>query len=199
MTSIRGVTVDLETVELLKQGDRQAQTEVYKLLSPHVYTMALRVLRDVQAAEDVTQDTFIDILTKVKTLRMPERFVGWVRTIAVNRCYMKIRSPWNKRRVAEEVPEVAVEYDLSNTIDIENVLMGLDPKTRLVVWMYCVEGYTHEEIGKMMKKSTSYSKVMISRLTQRFKTSNEDKPASKETDDVRQAGILGEWSTMLCP
>ena len=92
MTSIRGVVIPEETVRQLMQGNKSAQGEVYTVLAPHVYSMALRVLRDPQGAEDITQDTFIDVITKAHTIKSPNKFVGWVRTIAVNRCYMRLRA-----------------------------------------------------------------------------------------------------------
>ncbi|MXX95878.1 MAG: RNA polymerase sigma factor [Gammaproteobacteria bacterium] len=198
MTSIRGVVIPEETVRQLMQGNKSAQGEVYTVLAPHVYSMALRVLRDPQGAEDITQDTFIDVITKAHTIKSPNKFVGWVRTIAVNRCYMRLRSPWYKRRLDVELEDEVVEEDHTTGLDLERILESLDQKTRMVLWLYCVEGYTHEEIGKLMKRSTSYSKIIISRLSKRLnKTeSNDDTEASTST---LQSKITNQWRVSLCP
>lgn len=198
MTSIRGVVIPDETVRQLMQGNKSAQSEVYTVLAPHVYSMALRVLRDPQGAEDITQDTFIDVITKAHTIKSPSKFVGWVRTIAVNRCYMRLRSPWYKRRLDVELEDEVIEEDHTIGLDLERILESLDQKTRMVLWLYCVEGYTHEEIGKLMKRSTSYSKIIISRLTKRLnKTeSNDDTEASTST---LQSKITNQWRVSLCP
>lgn len=198
MTSIRGVVIPDETVRQLMQGNKSAQGEVYTVLAPHVYSMALRVLRDPQGAEDITQDTFIDVITKAHTIKSPSKFVGWVRTIAVNRCYMRLRSPWYKRRLDVELEDEAFEEDHTTSLDLERILESLDEKTRMVLWLYCVEGYTHEEIGKLMKRSTSYSKIIISRLSKRLnKTeSNDDTEASTRT---LQSKITNQWRVSLCP
>ena len=201
MTSIRGVVIADQTVQQLMKGNKQAQAEVYEVLAPHVYTMALRVLRDAQSAEDVTQDTFIDVITKAHTIKTPSKFVGWVRTIAVNRCFMQLRSPWYKRRLDIEPEEEVFDDDLVQRMDLERILDSLDQKTRMVLWLYCVEGYTHEEIGKLMKRSTSYSKIIISRLAKKFrqKESETKEKTEKKSDSTLQNKIVNQWSISLCP
>ena len=199
MANIGGVQIEVEVVERLKQGNSDAQEEVFEALARPVYTMAMRILGDSHAAEDVTQDTFIDVLTKAHTIREPSHFVGWVRTLAVNRCYMRLRTPWYRKRVNYE-PEVVAEDDpTTNMIDIERALAEMDPKTRLVVWLYCVEGYTHEEIGKLLHRSTSYSKVLISRLN-KPKKQEELKPTEKtERESASRTTYTDQWNRMTCP
>ena len=199
MTSIRGVEIDEQTVHKLMRGDVNAQTAVFERLSPHVYSMALRVLGDSHAAEDVTQDTFVDVITKAHTVKNPDRFVGWVRTVAINRCYLRIRSPWHKRRIDVEPEEGYEDVDQANSIDIDKALAKLDPKTRLVVWMYCVEGYTHKEIGQILKRSTSYSKVIISRLSQKMSSTDSRSPVEETEGKSVQTELLSPWSTLSCP
>ena len=199
MTSIRGVEIDEQTVHKLMRGDIRAQATVFETLSPHVYSMALRVLGDSHAAEDVTQDTFVDVISKAHTVKNPDRFVGWVRTVAINRCYLRIRSPWHKRRIDVEPEEGFEDVDQANSIDINQALEKMDPKTRLVVWMYCVEGYTHKEIGQILKRSTSYSKVIISRLSQKMSSTGSRSPVEETEGKSAQTELLSPWSTLSCP
>lgn len=198
MASIGGVQIAVEVVEQLMQGDKDAQEEVFKALSTPVYAMAMRILGDSHGAEDVTQDTFIDVFTKAHTIREPTHFVGWVRTLAVNRCYMRLRTPWYRKRVNYEPEVVASEDPTSDRIDIERALAEMEPKTRMVVWLYCVEGYTHEEIGKLLHRSTSYSKVLISRLNKSKK--KKPKPdAETKRESTSPTNFAGQWNTMTCP
>lgn len=181
------------------QGDANAQASVFEKLSPHVYSMALRVLGDSHAAEDVTQDTFVDVISKAHTVKKPDRFVGWVRTVAINRCYLRIRSPWHRRRINVEPEEGFEEVDHSNSIDINQALEKMDSKTRLVVWMYCVEGYTHKEIGQLLKRSTSYSKVIISRLSHQMSPSESSVTAEEAVGKSVSSELINPWSTLSCP
>ncbi|MCY4143480.1 MAG: RNA polymerase sigma factor [Gammaproteobacteria bacterium] len=198
MANIGGVQIAIEVVERLMKGDPEAQEQVFKALSGPVYSMALRIMGDSHAAEDVAQDTFMDVLTKAHTIREPSHFVGWVRTLAVNRCYMRLRSPWHRRRVNYEPVATGAEDATSEMIDVERALAVMDPKTRLVVWMYCVEGYTHEEIGKLLKRSTSYSKVIISRLNQNMEKSRQEEAATQQTLPNAEAAYSNQWNTMTC-
>ena len=164
MPGISGISIPIEVVHRLMDGDESAQEEVFRELSMAVHTMALRILGDHAAAEDVTQDTFIDVITKAHTIKQPKLFVGWVRTIAVNRCYMRLRSPWQRIVTDFEPYEQGKPDSTEDWIDIERRMADMPPKTRMVLWLFCVEGYTHEEIAKLLGKSKSYSKVIISRL-----------------------------------
>ena len=98
MTGLFAKKVELSIIEALKRGDKRAQQIVYELLSPVVFTMVKRILDDQHSAEEVTQDTFVDVIKRSATLKNPDAFNGWVRTIALNHCFMRLRSLWIKRR-----------------------------------------------------------------------------------------------------
>jgi RNA polymerase sigma factor (sigma-70 family) len=59
--------------------------------------------------------------------------------------------------------------DPSAPVDLEAALGRLPPVTRAVLWLHDVEGYTHEEIGEMMGKTTSFSKSQLSRAHKRLR------------------------------
>ena len=164
MTGFSSSQVDPSVVRRLKAGDRKAQEIVYRTFSSAVYTLARRVLRDEGIAEEVTQDTFIDVLGRADTLQDDQAFGGWVRTIAMNHCLMRLRSPWKKSREAlvEDVRTTAADAP-DRAIDIDQALDRLAPTARMVVWMHCVEGYTHDEIGEAFGKTASFSKSQLAR------------------------------------
>ena len=162
--------VDGDVVKRLKQGDRKAQERVYRAFSKTVYTTARRMLGDDQLAEEVTQDTFVDVMAKAKSLKQDAAFAGWVRSIAVNHCLMRLRSPWIKRRESmrpAEVPDAGSEH-IERLLDIGQALDRLPAETRMVVWMHDVEGYTHHEIGRLFGRTASYSKSQLARGYQRL-------------------------------
>ena len=61
--------------------------------------------------------------------------------------------------------------DHESAIDIEHALQELAPTTRMIVWLYIVEGYTHGEIGELFEKSPSYSKSQVSRAMVKLRES----------------------------
>lgn len=168
MASFADIHLDSAIARGLKRGDRRAQTVAYRLLSPIVMGMAVRILQDEGLAQEVVQDTFVELIDKASTLKDPEAVVGWVRRVAVNHCYMRLRSPWHRRRAADD--GVLEQHDhssddarLEGYRDIERALAILPPETRLVIWLHDVEGYTHREIGELTGQSVSYSKSQLAR------------------------------------
>ena len=157
-------------VRQLMRGNRKAQEIVYRAYANAVFTLARRILNDAGLAEEVTQDTFVDVIRAAHKLERPESLGAWLRTTAVNHCLMRLRSPWHKRRDA--LPEYdraanganeSADDDTDRTMDIEQALGALPSNARAVVWMHCVEGYTHDEIGRTFGRTASFSKSQLAR------------------------------------
>ena len=170
MSRFRSVSVDPDVVRQLIKGNRKAQEIVYRAYANAVYTLARRILHDAGLAEDVTQDTFVDVIRAAHKLERPEALGAWLRTTAVNHCLMRLRSPWHQRR--EVLPEddrivngagESQADGTDRTLDIEHALGRLTAHARTVVWMHCVEGYTHDEIGRAFGRTASFSKSQLAR------------------------------------
>jgi RNA polymerase sigma-70 factor, ECF subfamily len=73
----------IELVRLAQAGDRPAFNELVVRTEPMVFAVVLRRLRNRSIALEVAQDVFIQVLRKLGQLREPERFMGWLRKIAV--------------------------------------------------------------------------------------------------------------------
>ncbi len=155
------------------KGDRAAQGRLYEALAPMVYTLARRMLVSPALAEDVLQETFVEVLRKVDTFRGEAGIGFWVRRIAVNKCLMYLRSAWNVRRVETDAIEAICPPTQGNRaerqIALERALATLSDTSRTVVWLHDVEGYTHKEIGRMMGRTTSFSKSQLARAHQRLR------------------------------
>lgn len=97
---------------------------------------------------------------------------AWLRQIAVSRCLMHLRSPWNRVRLGlgwleEGAP--AVEGPSPESMDIERALESLSPTARTVVWLYEVEGYSHDEIARAFGRTPSFSKSQLARAHDRLR------------------------------
>ena len=171
MSRFTSVNVDSGVVRQLIKGNRKAQEVVYSAYADAVYTLARRVLRNPDEAEEVVQDTFVDVFRAADKLKSPEAFGAWLRTTAVNHCLMRLRSPWYKRRDRLPDGEIAppgesgtTEHDATDrAVDIDQALARLPAQARMVVWMHCVEGYNHEEIGRAFGRTASFSKSQLAR------------------------------------
>ncbi len=172
MAGFSDIQLDSGIARGLHKGDSRAQAVAYRVLAPSVMGMAVRILQDAGLAQEVVQDTFVELIEHAGTLQDPTAVVAWVRKVAVNHCLMRLRSPWHKRRVLEEPPE---ELDLlagsgrdGDLRDLEGALAKLPADTRLVLWLHDVEGYTHREIATLVGRTASYSKSQLARGYQKL-------------------------------
>jgi len=83
---------------------------------------------------------------------------------------MAFRSPWHRARVAldawsepDALLPVESESRAADLIDLDRALARLSPVTRTVVWLYDVEGWTHEEIAEAFERTVSFSKSQLAR------------------------------------
>ena len=135
-------------------------------------------LPSVAAAEDLAQDVFVDVLTKLDQYDGRGSFAGWVRTITVHKCLMHLRSPWQRARRwmssagedgGVEWPEQRSAFVTGDTVDLERALARLGDTARAIVWLHDVEGYTHAQIGRLLGGSASFSKTQLARAHARLR------------------------------
>jgi RNA polymerase sigma-70 factor (ECF subfamily) len=72
--------------------------------------------------------------------------------------------------VAAEVAALVTPGYRGESIDLERALASLPPTARAIVWMYEVEGYTHQEIARAFGRSLSFSKSQLARAHARLRT-----------------------------
>lgn len=167
-------TVEPQLLRRAQQGDRAAHAELYRRFGPAVFTLARRLLRRPDVAEEVLQDAFIDVLRRIGSYRGEAPLGAWIRRIAMNRCLMFLRSYWEKH--SDDLPDALPATGSRPELEVENLdllrlLEELPDTARAVVWLHDVEGYTHEEIGRLMNRSTSFSKSQLARAYNRLQAS----------------------------
>jgi RNA polymerase sigma-70 factor (ECF subfamily) len=154
-------------------GDEAAQAAVYTATAPATFALIRRLMANRAVAEDVFQDTMMALFQRLPEFRGEAPLGAWLRQIAVSRCLMFLRSPWHRARLQlGNEGEVEVGYGLGALVtpapavegfDIEKALASLSPTARAVVWLYEVEGYSHEEIARSFGRSISFSKSQLAR------------------------------------
>ena len=174
-TSAFAIEVPDALLRRVRSGESSAFEQLYRWFERPVYTLALRMLADADEAQDVLHDSFMTLLEKLDSFRGESPFWGWLRQIVVNACLMRIR----KRGRCEDGPD-AFEPDLlehegllppqaADAHRLSEVLNTLGATTRSVLWLYHVEGYTHEEIAEAMGRTVSFSKSQLARGTRRLR------------------------------
>jgi RNA polymerase sigma-70 factor (ECF subfamily) len=180
MPSIADIDLAPGTLERARAGEIDALEAIYRSFAPGVTTLARRLLGRLTAAEDLAQDVFVDVLTKLDQYDGRGSFAGWVRSITVTRCLMQLRSPWRRglklvTMVGEgdSVPDGDAEQVAADGaqlgLDLERALDRLGETARLVVWLHDVEGYTHAEIGALLGGTPSLSKSQLARAHERLR------------------------------
>jgi RNA polymerase sigma-70 factor (ECF subfamily) len=164
--------IEISQAELAaaRAGDAATRGALFTRLASPTLGIIRRLVNHRALAEDLLQDTLIAMFEHLDDYRGEAPFGIWVRSIAVSRCLMSFRSPWHRARVAlegfsgEAEPwPVEAESRTEELIDLERALAKLSPVTRAVVWLYDVEGWSHEEIAKGFGRTVSFSKSQLAR------------------------------------
>ncbi|MFH1177403.1 MAG: RNA polymerase sigma factor [Acidobacteriota bacterium] len=174
------LAVDELVVARARRGDLMALEQLYRLFSTPVHTLARRLCRTRQDAEDVLQETFLELVRSISRFRGEGSFAGWVRRIAASKALMRLRSqgafvftelsPAEGEFAAGAFERLAVAPRASiERVDLETALDTLTDTARAVLWLHDVEGYSHDEIAAMTGKSASFSKSQLARSHARLR------------------------------
>jgi RNA polymerase sigma-70 factor (ECF subfamily) len=161
-------TIDPGLVSRAQRGDMKAHAVLFQAFAAGVHGVARRLVRSPDVADEIVQDTFVEVIHSVAGFRGDSPIGAWIRRIAVSKSLMHLRSYWERNRSglpdddAEPVAAPAAP-DLHGRLDLEIALGLLPGPARAVVWLHEVEGYTHEEIGALLGQSPSYSKSQLAR------------------------------------
>jgi RNA polymerase sigma factor (sigma-70 family) len=162
-------------IQRAKRGETQAFEQLYRWFERPIYTLGLRMCGQPSEAQDVLQDSMIKVITKIQEFRGQSPFWGWLRQIAVNEALMRLR-----RSAKGYAEEDVYDSDLADThtlmppqaAEAEKMLdamQALPAVTRSILWLYHMEGFSHEEIAAQMGKTVSFSKSQLSRGTRKLR------------------------------
>ena len=179
MSKFADIQIDKAIIKRAARGDARAHEILYRAFATPVYSLCLRFTKVPANAEDLVQETFIEIMRSIKNFRGEAAVGSWIRRIAVTKSLMFLRSAWTSRSqaLAEGFDDMTAGDNLSHGIsrhpddamDLDAALANLSDVSRSVVWLHDVEGFTHKEIAAFMGKSESFSKSQLSRAYQRLK------------------------------
>ena len=158
------------------RGSRAAQFELYKLYAKAMYNVALRILNYEEEAEDVLQEAFLDAFTRIVDFRQETTFGLWLKQIVINKSINYLRKRKFEFVSTDEVSEVpdevsADEYEVRLQADeIRNAIKELPDGYRVVLSLYLLEGYDHEEIAHILKISENTSRTQFMRAKKKLKS-----------------------------
>lgn len=166
-----------QLIQRLKDGDHGVARSLYDLHVDRVFRLCYRFAGEYDLAQDFTQETFVRAFGKIGTFRGESAFGTWVCAIATTVSLNELRrikrfrsreAPLDDQLRGGSTPRT-VEPDLRD--DLHRAIDGLPDGYRTVFLLHDLEGYTHEEIGKILgiKAGTSKSQLFRARARLREK------------------------------
>ena len=183
---------EAEAIERAKQGDGSAFEALYNLHKRRVYSLCLRMTANTAAAEDLTQEAFLQLFRKIGTFRGESAFSTWLHRMAVNVVLMQLRKKGlnvvpleDTMEGEEESPKKepgADDVRLAGSVDrlqLQHAIAELPPGYRMIFLLHDVQGYEHNEIADMVGCSIGNSKSQLHKarmkLRELLKTSRAEK------------------------
>ena len=186
--------IDLSKIlERCKKYDRKAQKELYDVYSPVLLGICIRYSKSREEAEDVLQDGFIKIFTKINDFKGDGSFEGWMKRIIVNTAI----SHYHKNKKHNEIYDIddINETDIkghsfeSNDFTSEELFKVIDslPEGYKVVFnLYAIEGYKHKEIAEMLNINQNTSKSQYSRAKEKIRQKLESISKIKTKNGIQE-------------
>ncbi|MCM1197506.1 MAG: sigma-70 family RNA polymerase sigma factor, partial [Clostridium sp.] len=151
-----GITAEKELIDLCIDGDRAAQKAVYDRFAPKMFLICLRYVSDRATAEDLLQEGFVTLFSKLDSYKGDGSFEGWARKIFVTTALMYLRKK-DALKMSEDI-ENARHISSECSTQLQNVgykellklIAALPTGFRTVFNLYVLEGYSHKEIGQML-------------------------------------------------
>ena len=155
-----------------KDGERKAQKALFDALAPKMMAVCLRYMGKREDAEDVLQEGFVTLFTKLESYQGTGSFEGWARKIFVNTALMHLRKT-DALGLSDEIEQARTLHTEEPSAvqkigykELMRLIESLPPDARTVFNMYVIEGYSHKEIAEALgcTEATSRSKLQRARL-----------------------------------
>jgi RNA polymerase sigma factor (sigma-70 family) len=151
-----------------RENNRTAQALLYKTFYAYAMSICLRYVNNREDARLVMNDGFIKVFKKLDQYKEDISFKGWLRRILINTAIDFYRS--NKLKIQEVDLEFAIEGafepEYHQVLDYEHLLtmvQKLPPAYQVVFNLYAIDGYSHDEISKILDIAEGTSKSNLSR------------------------------------
>ncbi|MGB0134438.1 RNA polymerase sigma factor [Dokdonella sp.] len=166
-----GQPLDALVLQRAKRGDEASLEAIYRLYSRPCFNLALRILGESAAAEDVVQDVFLRMMDTIRSFRGDAPFGAWLKRMTANATIDVVRR--NRRFDSDDAEDrianiVSDQVSAESGVDAWSLLMKLGPRSRAVVLLHEMEGYTHRELAEFFGQSESYSKSVLARALKRL-------------------------------
>jgi RNA polymerase sigma-70 factor (ECF subfamily) len=160
-----------DLVRKVQAGDEDAFAEIVRLYKDRIVNYLFQFTRDYQKAVDLSQETFIRVYFKADKYKPVAPFSSWIYAIASNLAKTELKR--SNRHSTVSLDEVTSHFesgaysedrpDSGLIKNLHKALDGLHPRYRIPVVLKDIEGFSQEEIARIIKKPVGTVKARISR------------------------------------
>jgi RNA polymerase sigma factor (sigma-70 family) len=168
-----------DLIDSCRKGDQKAQFQIYRMYYKSMYNTSLRIVNNEMVAEDIMQEAFMSAFEKIETYSGTVSFGAWLKKIVIN---LSLDSIKKERNIVFEAVD-SFQAEVYNSIDditpeseadlilqkVMNAIKRLPEGFRILISLYLLEGYNHEEIGELLSLSPVTSRSQYSRAKYRLR------------------------------
>lgn len=163
-----------EIIKMVKAQDRTSQNRLYERYKDSIYTLAKRIVKDDQLAEQVLQDTFIEVFKSIGSFKHQSSLYSWMRVIAVRKSLRALKSLVNEiltwdDNVPDKLSHESISVPDVETEKLEKAFMLLSPGFRTILTLYFMEDMSHKEISEQLNIAIGTSKSQLHHAKIRLK------------------------------
>ena len=168
MTAAPALTVDFDqTLAQAQEGDASAFAVLVRRHQSMVFSLALHVLRNRTAAEDLAQEVFLELFRSLGRLESPAHVVSWLRRVTSHRCIDELRRARHRMELAtDSLPEIGDEPRAREVFlegRLQELVGGLPPRPRMVVVLRFQEDLDPSEIAEALNMPVNTVKSHLRR------------------------------------
>jgi len=168
------INIHQDIIDACKAGDRNAQFRIYKLYYKAMYNTSLRIVNDTMEAEDIMQESFLQAFQRIHSYTGTGSFGSWLKRIVTNKSLDAIRKRKNLVSmedekldfpdITEENREEEIQFQVA---EVREAIGELPEDYRLIINLFLLEQYSHEEISEMLQISNNLSRTRLVRAKQK--------------------------------
>lgn len=174
-------------IEESRKGNVDAFEELIKGYKKSAYNIALRVMRNVEDAEDASQEALIKIFKNISSFNMESTFKVWMYRVVVNTCIdFKRRKNVNTLSIDETIdlgsgreiqreipdesnnPDALIERNYSTQL-VNDAINMLEDDFKTIIILRDIKGFTYDEISQILSCNLGTVKSRLSRARKRLK------------------------------
>jgi len=171
-------------IRLAKRGDSSAFEQLYRRHARRVFALCMRMLANINEAEDLTQDIFLAAFRKLKSFRGDSAFSTWLHRVGVNAVLMHLRKKRISSTSLEEIDEQREEAGLAafelgekdprleghaDRMRLQKAIEQLPAGYKLSLILHDVQGYLHTEIAEILGCTEGTTKSQLHKARQRVR------------------------------